>query len=58
MCQIVLYTGNFQTTAMAAGIIALLLLVTRRIGTGALMLAYVSLSKIFPGLLERSDDGR
>ena len=46
-----LQMGNFQTTAMALGAVALVLLVTRRIKTGAPILAYVALSKIFPGLL-------
>jgi alpha-1,2-mannosyltransferase len=46
-----LQMGNFQTTAVALGAAALVLLVTRRIKTGAPILAYVALSKIFPGLL-------
>jgi alpha-1,2-mannosyltransferase len=46
-----LQMGNFQTTAVALGAIALVLLVTRRIKAGAPILAYVALSKIFPGLL-------
>jgi hypothetical protein len=46
-----LQMGNFQTTAMALGAVALVYLVTSRIRTGALILAYVALSKIFPGLL-------
>jgi Glycosyltransferase family 87 len=46
-----LQMGNFQTTAVALGAVALVLLVTRRVKTGALILAYVALSKIFPGLL-------
>jgi hypothetical protein len=50
----VLYTlqmGNFQTTAVALGAVALVLLLSQRIRTGAPILAYVALSKIFPGLL-------
>ena len=50
----VLYTlqmGNFQSTAMALGAVALVLLITQRPKTGAPILAYVALSKIFPGLL-------
>jgi alpha-1,2-mannosyltransferase len=46
-----LQMGNFQSTAAALGALALVLLITRRIKTGALILAYVALSKIFPGLL-------
>jgi alpha-1,2-mannosyltransferase len=46
-----LQIGNFQTTAVALGAVALVLLVTQRIKTGAPILAYVALSKIFPGLL-------
>jgi alpha-1,2-mannosyltransferase len=46
-----LQMGNFQTTAVALGAVALVLLVTQRIKTGAPILAYVALSKIFPGLL-------
>lgn len=46
-----LQMGNFQSTAMALGAVAMIFLVTRRIRTGALILAYVALSKIFPGLL-------
>jgi alpha-1,2-mannosyltransferase len=46
-----LQMGNFQTTAVALGAVALVLLVTKRIKTGAPILAYVALSKIFPGLL-------
>lgn len=46
-----LQMGNFQSTAMPLGVLALVCLLTRRIRTGALMLAYVALSKIFPGLL-------
>jgi alpha-1,2-mannosyltransferase len=46
-----LQMGNFQTTAMALGAVALVLLLTRWVRTGAPILAYVALSKIFPGLL-------
>jgi len=46
-----LQMGNFQTTAVALGAVALVLLVTQRIKTGAPILAYVALSKIFPGVL-------
>jgi alpha-1,2-mannosyltransferase len=46
-----LQMGNFQTTAVALGAVALVFLVTQRIKTGAPILAYVALSKIFPGLL-------
>lgn len=46
-----LQMGNFQSTAVALGAVALVLLVTQRIKTGAPILAYVALSKIFPGLL-------
>jgi alpha-1,2-mannosyltransferase len=46
-----LQMGNFQSTAMALGALALVFLVTRRIMAGALILAYVALAKIFPGLL-------
>ncbi|MEA3179325.1 MAG: alpha,2-mannosyltransferase [Gammaproteobacteria bacterium] len=46
-----LQMGNFQTTAVALGAIALVLLVTQRFRAGAPILAYVALSKIFPGLL-------
>jgi len=46
-----LQIGNFQTTAVALGAVALVLLVTRRITAGAFILAYVALSKIFPGAL-------
>ena len=46
-----LQMGNFQSTAMALGALAFVLLVTRRIKTGAFILAYAALSKIFPGLL-------
>jgi alpha-1,2-mannosyltransferase len=43
--------GNFQSTAMALGALALVFLVTRRVVLGASILAYAALSKIFPGLL-------
>jgi hypothetical protein len=46
-----LQMGNFQSTAVALGAVALVLLVTQRTKTGAPILAYVALSKIFPGLL-------
>jgi hypothetical protein len=46
-----LQMGNFQTTAVALGAVALVLLATQRIKTGAPILAYVALSKIFPGVL-------
>lgn len=46
-----LQMGNFQSTAVALGAVALVLLVTNRIKTGAPILAYVALSKIFPGVL-------
>jgi alpha-1,2-mannosyltransferase len=46
-----LQMGNFQSTAVALGAVALVLLVTRRVKAGAPILAYVALSKIFPGLL-------
>jgi hypothetical protein len=46
-----LQMGNFQSTAVALGAVALVLLATHRIKTGAPILAYVALSKIFPGLL-------
>jgi alpha-1,2-mannosyltransferase len=46
-----LQMGNFQSTGVALGAVALVLLVTNRIKTGAPILAYVALSKIFPGVL-------
>jgi alpha-1,2-mannosyltransferase len=46
-----LQMGNFQSTAMALGVLALICLVTRRILVGAFILAYAAISKIFPGLL-------
>jgi len=46
-----LQMGNFQTTAMALGTLALMFLVTRRALVGGTLLAYLALSKIFPGLL-------
>jgi alpha-1,2-mannosyltransferase len=46
-----LQMGNFQTTAVALGAVAWVLLLTQRVKTGAPILAYVALSKIFPGLL-------
>jgi hypothetical protein len=46
-----LQMGNFQSTAVALGVVALVLLVTKHVKTGAPILAYVAISKIFPGLL-------
>ena len=46
-----LQMGNFQTTAMALGAIALIFLLSRRLWAGGPILAYVALSKIFPGVL-------
>src|SRR6266702_4372149 len=46
-----LQMGNFQSTGVALGAVALVLLLTNRIKTGAPILAYVALSKIFPGVL-------
>lgn len=46
-----LQMGNFQTTAMALGALAFVFLLTRREARGGIVLAYLALSKIFPGLL-------
>lgn len=46
-----LQMGNFQTTAFAGAVVALILLSTGRIRTGAPLLAYVAASKVFPGIL-------
>jgi hypothetical protein len=46
-----LQQGNFQTTAFATAIGTFVLLSTRYPGVAATLLAYVSLSKIFPGIL-------
>lgn len=46
-----LQQGNFQTTAIAVAVWAFLLLWTKRLKTAAVLLAYVSVSKIFPGVL-------
>ena len=46
-----LQQGNFQTTAYAVAVGAFVLLWTRHPGVAATLLAYVSISKIFPGVL-------
>ncbi len=46
-----LQMGNFQTTAVSMALVGTVLLLTARITSGALLLAYVAASKIFPGIL-------
>ena len=46
-----LQQGNFQTTAIAIGVWAFIVLWTKHLKSAALLLAYVSVSKVFPGVL-------
>jgi hypothetical protein len=46
-----LQMGNFQTTAFAVGVGAFVLLWTRYLAAAATLLAYVAISKVFPGVL-------
>jgi hypothetical protein len=46
-----LQIGNFQTTAVSIAVVSVILLLTGRFKSGSLLLAYVAVSKIFPGIL-------